>query len=307
MIRSFDPVTERFLASLSLSQRRSAQATDEISSGYRVTKPSDAPSDVVSILHIQSDLALTAQIESNLSRIKNEVDSAEAAVETAVTILDKANVLGAQALGLGQDAGTRAAIALQVDDLHKQLVGLSQLNVQGRYVFSGDDDRGPQYGLDPANLLNGVQRNFQTQQSGEIEDVLGTSFTAGETAQDLFDHRNPDDSLATDNAFAAMEQLKQGLLTNDTAQIGQAVTNLKASGSWINLKLSFYGAVQNRIGQSTAIAERYQVQWKQQLGGLRDADYAEAATDLQAATTQQNAAMAARARFAPRSLFDFLQ
>jgi flagellar hook-associated protein 3 FlgL len=307
MIRSFDPASEQFLTSLEAAGRRISQAMQEISTGYRVSRPSDAPADVVSILRIEGDMRAADQVQSNLGRLKNEVDTAESTIQIAINILDQAVVFSAQALGLQQNAETRAAIATQVRDLQQQIVSLTRLNVQGRYVFSGDNDQAPQYTLDPANIVTGVSRNFQTAETRQITDVLGASFSAALTAEQLFDHRNPDDSVALDNVFAALEQLVQGLSTNDSAVIEQAAASIKTASGWLNSNLSFYGAVQKRISNSLAIAAKYQVQWQQQLSDKRDTDYAEAITALEASRTTQSAALGARARFAGISLFDFLK
>lgn len=307
MIRSFDPTTERFLAGLAQTQQRAAKAMEEISTGYRVNHPSDAPDDITGILHLHADVTRTTQIQSNLGRLKNEVDSAQDALQTVVNILDQATVIGAQGLGLAMDATTRGALAIQVQELHRQVVGLTQLNVQGRYVFSGDQDQQPQYSVDATNLVTGVARNHQAQESRQITDAFGSAFTAACTAQDLFDHRDAADVPDGNNVFAAIQQLNQGLANNDRTAIGNAITALKQSNQWLNRQLSFYGSVQNRIIQSTSLAQRYQTQWKMQLGDKRDADIAEAITELQASQTQQQAALSAKGSFGIRSLFDYLR
>lgn len=307
MIRNFNPVTERFLTNLALSQKRSAKNMEEISSGYRANKASDAPDDVVSILRIQSDVHRTTQVQNNLSRLSNEVNSAEATLQIAITLTDRANVLAAQSLNVAQTPESLATIETQVQDLLKQMVGLTQLNIQGRYVFSGDNDSAPQYQLDPVNLVTGVQRMFVTSETRQIGDAFGTTFTAAVTAQDIFDHRDSTDAPTSNNVFAAFQQLINGLNSGDTSVIEQAIESIKSAGSWLNRNLSFYGAVQRRIQDSTAVASKYQTQWTMDLGEKRDADQVAAISDLEAISTQQAAAMAAQARFAPRSLFDFLK
>ncbi len=307
MIRVFDPVTEMFLANLEQSQRRSSQSMQEISSGYKMTRPSDAPADVVSVLHIQADVNRATQVQNNLGNLQNEVNVSETAIETAISILDRATVFGTQALGLGQTAGTRAGMLEQLRGLQNQLVSLTQLKVQGRYVFSGDHTDAAQYTIDSTNIVTGVTRNFQTSETRQITDVLGGTFTAALTAERMFDHRNPDDSIATDNVFAALEQLAQGLANNDSAEIEQSMSSLHSASDWLNSNLTFYGAVQNRIRDSLDMASKYQVQWKGQLSEKRDADYPAAITTLESSRTQQSAALSAQANFAGRSLFDYLR
>ena len=306
MIQTFNATTEIFLSNLELSQQRASRDLQQMSSGYRVTNPSDAPADAVSILQVQNNITQTRQTTNNLTRLKGEVDTGEATMETVVTLLQNANVLAAQALGPSQTIETLQALALQVRDIQQQMVGLSQANAQGRYIFSGDNDSAAQYSLDPMNLVTGVAQAFATQDTRQIADIGGT-FTPAGTAQDIFDQRDASSNPTVNNVFAALQQLYNGLTNNDRAVIGGAVGNIKTSSTYVNLQLAFYGTVQNRISSSLSIATRYQTQWTQQLSTLRDADIAAVISDLQANRTQQSAAMAAQANFSPHSLFDYLK
>lgn len=306
MIQTFNATTEIFLSNLELSQQRASRDLQQMSSGYRVTNPSDAPADAVSILQVQNNITQTRQTTNNLTRLKGEVDTGEATMETVVTLLQNANVLAAQALGPSQTIETLQALALQVRDIQQQMVGLSQANAQGRYIFSGDNDSAAQYSLDPMNLVTGVAQGFTTQDTRQIADIGGT-FTPAGTAQDIFDQRDASSNPTVNNVFAALQQLYNGLTNNDRAVIGGAVGNIKTSSTYVNLQLAFYGTVQNRISSSLSIATRYQTQWTQQLSTLRDADIAAVISDLQANRTQQSAAMAAQANFSPHSLFDYLK
>lgn len=306
MIQTFNATTEIFLSNLELSQQRASRDLQQMSSGYRVTNPSDAPADAVSILQVQNNITQTRQTTNNLTRLKGEVDTGEATMETVVTLLQNANVLAAQALGPSQTIETLQALALQVRDIQQQMVGLSQANAQGRYIFSGDNDSAAQYSLDPMNLVTGVAQAFTTQDTRQIADIGGT-FTPAGTAQDIFDQRDASSNPTVNNVFAALQQLYNGLTNNDRAVIGGAVGNIKTSSTYVNLQLAFYGTVQNRISSSLSIATRYQTQWTQQLSTLRDADIAAVISDLQANRTQQSAAMAAQANFSPHSLFDYLK
>lgn len=306
MIQTFNATTEIFLSNLELSQQRASRDLQQMSSGYRVTNPSDAPADAVSILQVQNNITQTRQTTNNLTRLKGEVDTGEATMETVVTLLQNANVLAAQALGPSQTIETLQALALQVRDIQQQMVGLSQANAQGRYIFSGDNDSAAQYSLDLTNLVTGVAQAFTTQDTRQIADIGGT-FTPAGTAQDIFDQRDASNNPTVNNVFAALQQLYNGLTNNDRAVIGGAVGNIKTSSTYVNLQLAFYGTVQNRISSSLSIATRYQTQWTQQLSTLRDADIAAVISDLQANRTQQSAAMAAQANFSPHSLFDYLK
>lgn len=306
MIRNFNPITETFLSNLRLTQKRSERASTEVSSGYRVSAPSDSPDDVVTLMRIDSNSRRTSQVQTNLTRLMNEVTTADSTLQIAITVLDRANVLGAQALGVGLTAEQVEALGIQVKDLQQEMVNLSQVNVQGRYIFSGDRDQAPQFTLDPTNTETGVLRAFDTSETRQITDMFGNTFTAAVTAEEIFDRRTVS-GPTEENVFAALESLRQGLMANDPVQIGDAIAKVKAAGEWLNTNLAYYGAVENRVQESQSIAAKYQSQWIVEKGEIRDTDYAAAISELTATKTQESASLAAQAQFGPRSLFDYLK
>src|SRR5215469_18202428 len=147
MIQTFSATTETFLSDL-----RRTNDVEQLSSGYRVTSAADDPADIVTMLQVQNQMGQTSQVTNNLSRLQNEVNAGESVLDQAGSLLQQARVLGAQALGIDQTPQTLQALAVQVQDLQQQMVGLSQTEVSGRYIFSGDNDQAPQYTLDPTNL-----------------------------------------------------------------------------------------------------------------------------------------------------------
>jgi flagellar hook-associated protein 3 FlgL len=237
--------------------------------------------------------------------VKPEVDSAESALETATQLLNRVTTLATQGATGTETAASRTAAAQEVSNILGQLVGLSQTAVQGRYVFSGDQSQSPSYSLD-LTAPNGVDRLLTPTATRQIKDASGVTFTVGQTAQDIFDHRNPDDSIASDNLFAAVNSVLVSLQNNDQAGIVSSIDLLQQAGDALSTHLSFYGSVQNRIQDATDFASKQNVQLQTDLSQIRDADITQAALQLTQGNTQLNAALGAEAKLPRTSLFDFL-
>ena len=208
-------------------QSRVNRSTDQISSGLKVAAPSDAPDQISNILQIYTDLGRNAQIQANLNRIRSEAGTAESTLGTAIQIVDRARMLAAQGVGTTQSAETRVILAREVQGLLEQLVTASQTTVSGRYIFSGDQDEAPAYELNLANP-NGVNRLSTAPASRRIQHPSGTTFAAARTAQDIFDAQNPDDTLAPENVFAALNGLRLALESNNPAGIDAWLASLRA-------------------------------------------------------------------------------
>src|SRR5581483_7702828 len=210
MIQSLDPARENFLADLQLIQRRITNDQTQLSSGYRINKASDAPGEVGDVVQLSTDIARAAQVEKNLQTAQGSVGTAQGVLQTATQLLDQIRSEGAQGAGSTQTASARSILATQVQQQLSQLVDISRTTFGGNYVFSGDNPTQPQYQADSSSAT-GVDRLFTTQATSLAQDINGVSFLTGKTAQDIFDHRNPDDSVASDNVFAAVNSLQVAL------------------------------------------------------------------------------------------------
>lgn len=306
MIRSLDPSAERFLLDLTRIQNNIERASQQISTGLKVTAPSDAPDQISDILQLFANIERSVQIRSNLERFKTETKSAENALETAINIIERARVLGSQGAGTYQTAETRRILAGEVQALFEQMVNTSRTMVGNRYIFSGDEDRSPAYQLNLGDPL-GVDRLLQSASTRLAQHPSGVTFPLAKSAQEIFDMRNPDDTPAVENAFAALNGLRTALENNDQDGIETALQSLRAVGDHLNRMLSFYGTVENKLNEAMDFASKQELQFKEELGVRRDADLTTAITELQRFRTLEDAAYAARANRPQTSLFDFLK
>src|SRR4051794_1447879 len=96
MISGLDSSTDRFLTDLSATTRRVERAQQQVTSGKRITVASDDPDKISSLVEDRSELSAAQQAESGMSRVKTEVDTSEAALASAVKLLDRARVIATQ-------------------------------------------------------------------------------------------------------------------------------------------------------------------------------------------------------------------
>jgi flagellar hook-associated protein 3 FlgL len=304
MISGLNAANEQFLASLNTLQQRLDATQLHLTSGLRVNKPSDAPQQLGDIFQARADLSHANQIDQNLGIVKSQVDAADAALQSAVQVLEKAGELGIQ--GDGDTAsGQLATLANQLQGLISQLVSLSRTTVGGVYIFSGDQGGSPAYQVNPASA-NGVDRLIKPQATAQVADPTGITFQVAKTAQDLFDKRDVSDNFAPENAFAALKNLQNALQSGNDTAISNAIDGVHTAGAYLNQQLGFYGEAQNRIDSAISLAKKFEVQAQTQLSSLQDADIPAEAIQLTQETQALNAAMSARAKRPTTSLFDFL-
>jgi flagellar hook-associated protein 3 FlgL len=220
-------------------------------------------------------------------------------------LTNQAASLGAEGADSTTTAQTRQQLAQQVQNIFDQVVSTSQTEVGGRYIFSGDDDQSPQYQVDPSSG-NGVDQLTTALNTSQAQDTNGDTFPVGLTAAQIFDPRNPDNSYAPGNMFAALTSLYQSLNTDNSAGITSAIASLQTASAYVNTQQGFYGALENRVTNSLNTAATQNTSLTSQISAIEDTNFAEAATQLTEGQTALQAALQAQGKVPTTSLFDFL-
>jgi flagellar hook-associated protein 3 FlgL len=294
-----------FLANLTQIENSNERIQEEISSGLQINQASDAPDQITQLLQLQSQLAGNNQVQTNLNNVQAGALAADSSLTSVLQLTNQAASLGAEGADSTTTAQTRQQLAQQVQNIFDQVVSTSQTEVGGRYIFSGDDDQSPQYQVDPSSG-NGVDQLTTALNTSQAQDTNGDTFPVGLTAAQIFDPRNPDNSYAPGNMFAALTSLYQSLNTDNSAGITSAIASLQTASAYVNTQQGFYGALENRVTNSLNTAATQNTSLTSQISAIEDTNFAEAATQLTEGQTALQAALQAQGKVPTTSLFDFL-
>jgi len=282
------------------------QSQIEVSSGLRVQQASDDPTEIAEILQLQGDISQNQQIQSNLNGVSSDLGTADSALQTAVQAVESATSLGTQGATSTATADQRTNLGQQVAGILQTLVGIANTNIDGRYIFSGDQDTQPAYQIDPTQP-EGVKQLVTAPATQVIVDATGTSISVSKTAQEIFDVQDANGNPATGNVFAAVNSLATALQNNNQADISQAVISLQSADQYLNDQLAFYGQAETGISNATTVAQQFQTQETSNLSQLRDADVASVAVQLNQEQVQNQAALSAESEvLQQRDLFSYL-
>jgi flagellar hook-associated protein 3 FlgL len=301
MLDSVDSSSRQFLIASERLAERLDRAQRQISSGKRIETASDAPDQIGELLQVRSAIAENQQVQSNLDAYKLEEDVAANALEQASSVIDSAKSLTSIGLNGALSPSMQANLVAQVQSLLQDMVGIAGTQVNGRYIFSGDNDQVPPYTLDPMQP-NGISAYAGAASTRQARHPDGSSFAISRTAPEIFDSPNPDESV-----FGALAGLLTALLDNDSAEMQNALASLQTAQGHIQTQAAFYGMAQNRISQATDSAAGKDTRLQAQLSSIQDVDVTAAILELQDAQFQRQAALSARAKVPPTSLFDYLR
>jgi flagellar hook-associated protein 3 FlgL len=301
MISSLNPSAQQFLNNLNAIDQQLQQAQTELSTGLRVNQASDAPDELSAILEARAGLSATQQINTDLQATTTEVNTGEQSLESAVTLFDQVQTLGAEGDTGTATAASQADMGQQVNSILQQMVGLADTQVAGRYIFSGDSDQQQPYTIDTTQTPPVVSSYLGSATTRMAQHPDGSTFPVALTAQTIFDSSDP-----TTNVFSSIENLANALNSGDSSAIQTAVSGLSTVGDYLNQQLAFYGTTQDTVQEATTYGQTLQTQLQTQLSNLEDADSAGAIEQLTQAQTQDQAALQSEALLPRTSLFNFL-
>jgi flagellar hook-associated protein 3 FlgL len=306
MITNLNPESALFIAEVNRIQQNLAVANTQVSSGLKINVASDAPDQIDNLLQLRANLQQNTQVQTNLTLATTDTDAADSALSSAIQLMDTATSLASQGATATTDAAGRLTIAQQIQALQQQMVSYSQTAVQGRFIFSGDQDSLPVYSWD-SSAANPVTQAIDPASTRVIQDPAGGSFPASMTAQQIFDDRDPlTGNPNQDNVFNALNTLYQALQNNDTAGITNAIPLLKSASAQLNTAQSFYGNLEDRIQNATDYANNYTVELQTQISQVADADITSAAAELTQGNTELQAAFEMQGQMPHSSLFNYL-
>ena len=304
-ISNLSTADQAFLAGVNTVEQQITTATQQITSGLKISTPAGDPAQIDDLLQLRADEQLNKQIGSNLTMANSVASAADTAIGGAIQVVDTAIQIATQAANSLTGENTDSSLALQVQGLLSQMVNYSQTQVQGQYIFSGDQPESPYYRLDLA-APQGVDQLLTAGATQQIQDPAGGSFAVSQTAQTIFGNQNADGTPAGDNVFAALNNLNNALQSNSTAGVKSALNNLQQASTRLNDMQSFYGVVEDRIQSATTYSSSRDTELETQIGSIQDADVTSDAMLLSQANTQLQAAFQAEAQIPKSTLFNYL-
>ena len=279
----------------SISQK-TLEAQQQASSGKRVSKPSDDPIAFGRIVLDKSDLAQNGQWLRNIDSGSTRLAQADSTLGQVDTTLSRLRELAVSARNDTNTANDRTVIAKEVRSLQRELVQLSNTEVNGQRIFAGTKTDADPFvlgaGDDVTYVGNNESQSVAVGQNQTIQVTLsGSQVFSGPTT----------------NVFGSIKNLLSSLETNNGAGIETGIGDLDQAISQVANARGQIGALDNRLSTTKSALQDTGDLLQTALSNDEDIDFAEAITNL----TRQQTALQAAARSAnvmfSNSLLNFLK
>lgn len=290
-------IVENSLLFVGSAYERLADAQQKISTGRRLSSPSDDPGNIMQSLTLRSTLDNIDQYQRNIDDARGFLISTDSALERAATLLRKARVTALQGASntLGQD--TMQLLANEVGLMYHQMALAANSMYGSRYLFSGQRTN-----IQPfADHGNGYvyQGGTANNNDEEIKYDIGPSetITVNIAGDRIFNQ-----------AFEVLRNIQSHLADGDSTKLSlEDIRALDQILSVITNARSEFGAKLQQANQSNDRLELTRVNLSDLKSKIEDADMSRVVIDLKAAEITYQAALAATARGFQQSLVDYLR
>src|SRR5208283_2795 len=177
----------------------------EISSGQKLNSLSDNPAAAATLVNLKMESSSDTQYLQNISSMTGSLNVADSTLSSVVEALTSAQTLGVEGGSGTVNAQNQQAIAMQVQGIQQQIMGLANTSYNGQYLFSGTKTTTPPY-VEDSTAASGVTYNGN-ENSNSVEISEGQAMPTSLPGSQLF-------SNAKTNVFQSLQDLYTALTTN---------------------------------------------------------------------------------------------
>ena len=284
------------IADMQQSQVSLNTALQQVSTGKRVTQPSDDPFASAAMVQNTIETGNVDQYTQNVSSVLLTLQSSDSALSSVVTSLTKAVTLGTEGANGTNSAANLQALATQVQGILTSVVSQANTSVGGSYLFGGTSTATP-YTADPTSPTGYTYNGNNGVNSVAIGDQMNVQVNI------------PGSQIFTDpsnNVLASLSSLATALQSGTSADIATATSAVTSAIGFIGQQRVIYGNSESQVNAQETNLQQDTVTLASQENNLIGVDEATAAVNLSQAETNNSAALAAAAKVLPNTLLNYL-
>ena len=284
------------IADMQQSQVYLNTALQQVSTGKRVTQPSDDPFASAAMVQNTIETGNVDQHTQNVSSVLLTLQSSDSALSSVVTSLTKAVTLGTEGANGTNSAANLQALATQVQGILTSVVSQANTSVSGSYLFGGTSTTTP-FTADSTSPTGYTYNGNNGVNSVAIGDQTNVQVNI------------PGSQIFTDpsnNVLASLSSLATALQSGTSADIATATSAVTSAISFIGQQRVIYGNSESQVNAQETTLQQDTVTLASQENNLIGVDEATAAVNLSQAETNNSAALAAAAKVLPNTLLNYL-
>ncbi len=286
-------LTQTTLRNLNVNTERMEKLQERLTSGRRITAPSDDPIGAATAIEFRATLGELEQFIQNADSARSWLEASDSAMGTAIQALQRARELAVQGANDALGVTDRQSITREVSQLIDHLIGIGNSSYAGQYIFAGYRVNSAPFAWNATNTAV-----IYSGDSGNIGRKVDTNSTV---------LVNVPGDTAFSQAFAALVSLRDDLATGSTAAVSARLGDIDGAIDTVLASRTEIGARVNRIEAQSERLESLRVNIAGLLSKVQDVDMTETITEFSVQQAVYQAALAAGAKAVQPSLLDYLR
>ena len=291
-------LTQSLITNIETSENQMYTLQNQISSGIKLTQPSDDPVGAQRAIQLQSNISSVNQWSSNADNALGIMNTTDGTLGDMTSMLQQVKSLAVEGSTGTMTTSDTGAVAVEVGQLSQQIQALANTQVGSTYIFSGtatDKELIPTDGS--ASQANGTSVTMD----------VGNNLSIPISVNGLALFGDGTSTSGSGGVLDTLNKLSTALASNDTTTVSSLlgtldinINNVIAQRADLGARTNRVTAVQNQLSATTLTLQ-------DNLSNIQGTDVAQAMTDF---TNQQNtykAALAVGAQIMQVSLVDYMK
>jgi flagellar hook-associated protein 3 FlgL len=293
-------LNQNMIFNLNKNNKALEKFQEQMSSGKKISKPSDDPVTAVRGMFNRTVLSEIEQYKRNIDDGISWMTVTDEALNEVTTVLQRVRELAVQGLSATNDINGRYAIADEINQLKEQLGGIANSQIAGKYIFAGTDVKTPPYRVDSA-VANSSEA-FRNANLEKIELQVGHT----NSVQINVFGKNVFNNDGNGGIFKVLEDIVADYNSGNSSKTDY-LTRLDKQMDNLLQERSELGARMNRMELSLSRIDGLEISTTRLLSKEEDVDISKVIVDLKAQENVQRSALSVGARIIQPSLLDFLR
>jgi flagellar hook-associated protein 3 FlgL len=162
---------------------------EQASTGLRVSRPSDDPSDARRIMDYNDDINSIQALEDNCDKVSDIMSTSSTTIQNVQETLNNVQTLFSQIINgtYSDESGQRAITAQAINDALEQVVSYANTQHLNQYIFGGNDNSNPPFAVKRDTSGQIVSVTYQgSDYAGKAEIAPGVETESALVGTDVF-------------------------------------------------------------------------------------------------------------------------
>ncbi|HUJ59761.1 MAG TPA: flagellin [Kofleriaceae bacterium] len=243
-----------------------ASASQAVSSGLRVSEPSDDPSAWIAAQRAKLHQTLSQGITTAMQASQNQLQATDGALSSIGTIVSQVRALAVQGASATYNASQRAELATEVTGLFQSALGAANAQgPSGEYLLAGSDSLTQPFDSTGAYQGDSAARSVSISEATTTQvTVAGSALTAADGV----------------DVLPLLAKVASALSSNDTTALAQTLPDLDTAVTQVAAARGQLGGAMDVLSDATSSNGTLQTDLAQTISNYVEVDTVTAASDL---------------------------